>query len=106
MIPKIRACCRLIVKGSAAFCFSSSSLVYACFWSEGFKDGYTGNKDSTAFIMSRFWEVDTGGNGIVFAWQMGSLSLYRKGGLFFSHYYFYTYSRQQNIISTIAAQYS
>lgn len=48
------------------------------FWSEGLKDGYTGNKDSTAFIMSRFREVDTGGNGIVFAWQMESLSLYRN----------------------------
>lgn len=90
MIPKIRACCRLIVKGSAAFCFSSSSLLSmrVFFWSEGFKDGYTGNKDSTAFIMSRFRGVDTGGNGIVFAWQMGSLSLYRNGGLFFRIIFF------------------
>lgn len=86
------------------FVFHLLLSMRVCFWSEGFKDGYTGNKDSTAFIMSRFREVDTGGNGIVFAWQKGSLSLYRNGGLFF-RIIIYTYSRQQNIISTIAAQY-
>lgn len=99
MIPKIRACCRLFVKRKCGLLFLffifSCLCLYACFWSGEFKDGYIGNKASTAFIMPRFQEVDTGGNGIVFAWQMGSLSLYRNGGLFFV--LFLTYSRQQSI---------
>ncbi|KAL7950643.1 hypothetical protein V8C42DRAFT_126814 [Trichoderma barbatum] len=85
MIPKIRACCRLFVRKCGllfSFFFLFSCLCLdACFWSGDFKDGYTGNTYLTAFIMSRFQEVGNGGNGIVFAWQMGSLSLYRNGGL-------------------------